>query len=82
MKNQLEYDTTTQALDIIFKMRRDGRMDEEEAGLLINLIFGGHLDDEAFDMLKFIYAVRPSDELWPFGKLQVAPKIHYLDDLK
>jgi hypothetical protein len=82
MKNQPNQDMATQALNIIFKMCRDGRMDKEEARLLVKIIFDGYLDDETFCMIKFMYKVRPNEELFPFGPLQVAPKIDYLDDLK
>jgi hypothetical protein len=82
MTNQPNQDMATQALDIIFKMCQDGRMDKEEGGLLVQIIFDGYLDEETFNMIKFMYKVRPDDELFPFGPLQVAPKIDYLDDLK
>ncbi len=48
-----------QATDIIFKMHQDGRMDKEEATLLLDVIFSGHMDDETFHMIRFIHKVRP-----------------------
>ncbi len=52
----------TEAINIVFKMHEDGRMDEEEAKLVLDVIFSGQLDAELFNILRFIYKVRPFDD--------------------
>lgn len=62
MKRKLN--DVTEAIDILFKMRADGRMDEEEAKLLLEVIFSGQMDEFTFNMIKFIYKVRPHGNDW------------------
>jgi hypothetical protein len=61
---KIKHDNVTEAIDILFKMRADGRMDEEEAKLLLEVIFSGVMDEFTFNMIKFIYKVRPYGNDW------------------
>jgi hypothetical protein len=61
---KIKPDNVTEAIDILFKMRADGRMDEEEAKILLEVIFSGQMDEFTFNMIKFIYKVRPHGNEW------------------
>ena len=54
-------DKVTRSIDYIFRMLRDGRMDEEEANLILELIFSGEMEDEDLDIISLIYRLRPKD---------------------
>ena len=53
----------TESIDYIFKMHQDGRMDKEEAGLLLEAIFSGKMKDEDLDIIRSIYLKRPKEGL-------------------
>ena len=56
-------DKITETIDYIFKMLKDGRMDKEEADLVMEAIFSGELEDQDFDMFRFMYLFRPKGGL-------------------
>jgi len=59
--NEKKTDKVTESIDYVFKMRQDGRMDKEEAGLILEGIFSGAMKDEDLDIIKFIYLKRPKE---------------------
>ncbi len=67
-------DKTTEALNLILKMREDGRMDEEEFNLTFELIFSDHMDDEMFAIIRFMFKHRPMDQSWLNETYDEAPE--------
>jgi hypothetical protein len=54
-------DKVTETIDYIFKMRQDGRMDEEEASLALDAIFSGELSEKELEIFRFMYLFRKKD---------------------
>ncbi len=61
-------DKVTETIDYIFKMRHDGRMDEEEACLALSAIFSGELSEKELEIFKFMYLYRKKD-----GSVEIIP---------
>ena len=81
-KNKLENETT-EAINLLLKMREEGRMDDEEMYLIFKILFSDEMDKETFDLIKFMHLHRPKDQSWmkePYHEpLQVSPRSHYYD---
>ena len=60
--NQPKLDKLTQSIDYVFKMLHDGRMDKEEAGLAMEIIFSKEMEDEDLEMIKFMHKFRPKND--------------------
>lgn len=54
-------DKVTESIDYIFKMRHEGRMDEEEACLSVGAILSGELTEKDLEMFRFMYLFRKKD---------------------
>lgn len=87
MKNKRSIkNETTDVLNLLLKMREEGRMDDEEMKLIMEVLFSDEVDEEFIAIVKFMYKHRPKDQSWlkepyPYQKepLQVSPKSHYYD---
>jgi len=65
LENQSEKkpDKITETIDYIFKMRQDGRMDQEEACLSVGAILSGELSEKDLEMFRFMYLFRKKEGL-------------------
>jgi len=54
-------DKVTESIDYIFKMRKDGQIDQEEAQLVLDAIFSGEMEDMDFELLRLVYLIRSTD---------------------
>lgn len=58
-------------IDMIFKAREEGRVDQEEALLMIKTLFDTEIDEETLSYVRFICLFRPRK------LLDVSIKSHY-----
>ncbi len=61
-KTKMKPDKVTEAINCVFKMLEDGRMDKEEAGLAMEIIFSKEMEDEDLEMIKFMHKFRPKND--------------------
>lgn len=54
-------DKVTESIDYVFKMRRDGRMDEEEACFAVGAILSGGLSEKDLEIFRLMYLFRKKD---------------------
>ena len=79
---------TADIVNLLLKMRQEGRMDDEEMGLILKVLFSDDVDEEFIAIVKFMYLHRPMDQSWlnePYQKepLKVSQRSHYYNqDIK
>lgn len=50
---------TTDAINLLLKMRAEGRMDDEEMHLIFKILFSDEMDKETFNLIRFMFLHRP-----------------------
>ena len=54
----------SEVINLILKMRGQGRMDEEKINLMFEVIFSDDFDREFLHIIKFMFRHRPQDQSW------------------
>ncbi|MES3031409.1 MAG: hypothetical protein V4697_03295, partial [Patescibacteria group bacterium] len=54
----------SEAVNLVLKIRGEGRMHEEEMSLMLEVIFSDDFDREFLNIIKFIFRHRPQDQWW------------------
>lgn len=80
IKRNIVKNEISEAINLLLKMRGEGRMDDEEMYLAFKVLFSDDMDQEMFNIIKFMHRHRPMDQSWlnePYIEpLQVSPGSH------
>jgi hypothetical protein len=78
--NPKEVDKVFELIELVFKANKMGRVDKEEALLMIQALFSENIDEFSLNCIRYICLHRDMDEfrkVWGAEPVQVSPRIHY-----
>ncbi len=78
--NTKEVDNVFELVELIFKANQEGKVDKEEALLMIHALFSENIDEFSLNCIRYICLHRDMDEfrkVWSAEPVQVSPRSHH-----
>lgn len=78
--NTKEVDKVFELIELVFKANQVGKVDKEEALLMIQALFSENIDEFSLNCIRYICLHRDVEEfktVWGADPVHVSPRSHY-----